>query len=201
MGNATPPMMRVVNGRKSSDHSGDTWGFWCMKTRPLAEVQPNPRNRVPYRLDEPHFSIAAVSVPAGGNGVVFQASYVGHNYASELRFSNAQPQARWLDTTGNTLLLSSPTVLAAGQPAVVSMTSVAGAQRLRVNAAVAGSGATSFSPDVFEQMLIGFGYQEYYPRDPFGGNVYGVITGKGAPTVQELAVLERYLASRAGLTL
>jgi hypothetical protein len=50
-------------------------------------------------------------------------------------------------------------------------------------------------------MLIGWGFIGYYPRGGFGGNIYSVITGKGAPTVSELAVLERYLGSTAGLTL
>ena len=49
-------------------------------------------------------------------------------------------------------------------------------------------------------MLIGWGYLSYYPRAGFGGQVYAVIAGKGAPTADELNVLERYLASVAGLT-
>jgi hypothetical protein len=48
-------------------------------------------------------------------------------------------------------------------------------------------------------LLIGWSFLEYYPREYFGGNVYAVITGKGAPTGPELAVLERYLGTTAGL--
>jgi hypothetical protein len=45
------------------------------------------------------------------------------------------------------------------------------------------------------------GFTEYYPREPFNGNIYSVVTGKGAPTPQELAVMERYVASAAGFTI
>jgi hypothetical protein len=80
------------------------------------------------------------------------------------------------------------------------MTSVAGAQRLRVNSTVVGSAAATFSTaSACDQMMIGWGYQEYYPRQGFGGSVYSVITGRGAPTTAELGVLERYLASTAGV--
>jgi hypothetical protein len=79
------------------------------------------------------------------------------------------------------------------------MTSVAGAQRLRVNSAVVGSGSATFGMNPFDQILIGWGFQEYFPRPSFGGNIYAVITGSGAPTAAELQVMENYLASIAGL--
>ena len=43
------------------------------------------------------------------------------------------------------------------------------------------------------------GFTAFFPRDQFNGNIYSVITGKGAPSVQEMVVLERYLASTAGI--
>src|SRR5512140_1229235 len=186
----TLPTMRVTNGKKNSDHSAaNTWGFWCKKTNPLAAVQPNPKNRTPYDVPDPHFTVAAVSVPAATSGIVFQCSFSGHVYASELRFAGMQPQAHWVDIQGNVMTLTSPTVLTPNQPAVVSMTSVPGAQRLRVNSTVAGSGATTFSTgNPCDQLLIGMGFTAYFPRDQFTGNVYSVITGKGAPTVQEMTV-------------
>ena len=48
-------------------------------------------------------------------------------------------------------------------------------------------------------MLIGWGFLGYYPQEGFRGNVYSVITGKGAPMPGELAVLERYLGTTAGI--
>jgi aryl-phospho-beta-D-glucosidase BglC (GH1 family) len=201
MGSLTVPVMRVTNGRKNSDHSGiTTTGFSCRKTVPFPEVQPNPRNRVPYDIQDPHFMIAAVSVPGAGNsGVLFQASKVDNAHASELRFVNSQPQARCVDLQGASVVLTSPTPLPANAPAVVTFTSVPGAQRLRVNSTVVGSGSQTFVASPCDQMLIGWGYIQSFPSQGFGGNIYSVITGKGAPTVAELAVLERYLATTTGV--
>jgi len=203
MGSMTPPLMRTANGRKSSDHgASDTWGLWCRKTVPFPEVQPDPRNVTPYTTGDAHFIVAAVSVPGTANsGIVFQSSYSGHLNTSEVRFSNSQPQAICVDRDGISVTLTSPTRLAAEIPAVVTFTSVPGAQRLRVNSAVVGSGSATFANHPCDQMLIGFGFTTYFPRDPFNGKVYSVVTGKGAPTSQELAVIEKYLASTAGVTL
>src|SRR5512140_2310620 len=199
-GEMTLPVMRVVNGKKNTDHSAaNTWGFWSKKTNPLPVAQPNPRNRTPYDVQDPHFTVAAVSVPAAGSGIVFQCSFSGHVYTSELRFANSQPQAKWLDRAGNLVLLTGP-ALAPNQPAVVSMTSVPGAQRLRVSSTAAGSDAKTFATgNACDQLLIGMGFNTFFPRDQYNGKVYSVITGKGAPTLAELAVLERYLASTAGI--
>ena len=203
MGTMVPPMMRITNGKKHSDHSfWDTWGLWCKKTIPVPEIQPNPRNRAPYAIADAHFSIAAVSVPGtGNNGVVFQASAAERDYASELRFSNSQPQARWVDQQGTAVVLTSPNRLAANTPAVVSSTCVPGAQRLRVNSTVVGTASSTFAGSPCDALLLGFGFLNHFPRDPFNGNIYAAITGSGAPTAQEMAVMERYLASTAGLAL
>jgi hypothetical protein len=202
-GTMAPPVMRVTNGRKNTDHTyWDTWGFWCKKTVPFPEVQANPKNRVLYDIQDPHFTVAAVSVPgATSNGVIFQASHSGQAYVSELRVGNSRPQARFSDEEGHTVTITGPNALPPGAPAVVSLTSVPGAQRLRLNSSVVGSSALSFNPRPFEQMLIGWGFLVFFPRDAFGGNIYSVITGKGAPSVQEMAVLERYLGSTAGIVI
>jgi hypothetical protein len=194
-----PPVMRVANGRRCADFSAaNTTGLAIRKTIPLAVVQPNPRNQVPYTVGDAHFTIAAVSVPGAGNsGVMFQASRSDHAYASQLTFSNSQPQAQCNDPQGTAVVLTSPTRLAPGGPAVVAFTSIPGAQTLRVNSVVAGSASATFSASPLDQMLIGWGFQEYFPRAGFGGNVYGVITGKGAPSSAELQVMERYLAALA----
>jgi len=203
MGNFRVPIMRVTNGRKNSDHSAPgTTGLLCRKAIPTAGIQPNPRNRVPYTLGDPHFTIAAVSIPgAGVDGIVFQASTAFNAYRAELAFANSQPQARFLDRNGTSVTLTSPTALAANAPAVLTFTSAPGAQRLRVNSAVVGSGAVSLAANPLDQLLIGWGMAASFPQLGYRGSVYSVITGKGAPTAAELGVLERYLASTAGITL
>jgi endoglucanase len=196
MGTMRPPVMRVTNGRKNSDHSAaDTWGFWCRKPLGTPGLQPNPKNRVGHGMQNDHFAIAAVSVPGPDNtGVVFQASNSAEAYFSELSFSKSQPQARWTDASGAKTELTSPKRLEANAPAIISFTSSAGSQRLRINSGVVASSAASFAPSAFDQLLIGWGFLKYYPRAGFGGNVYAVIAGKGAPSHEEMAVLERYLA-------
>lgn len=197
------PMMRVTNGKKNSDHAvPESFGFWCKKSGRMAGVQPNPRNRVPYNLEDAHFAIAALSVPAQNNtGVVFQASKTEDLQTSELGFTNGQPRAKWVDSKGQTVQLLAPAKLAANTPAVLALVSVAGAQKLRLNSAEVGSSAATFAPSAFTQMLMGCGYVSYYPREGFRGNLFAVIAGKGAPTLAELAVLEQYLGSTAGLAL
>ncbi len=203
MGGMSIPVMRTTNGKRHTDHTApDTFGFWCKKSESMPGIQANPRNKVPYNAQDAQFVIAAVSVPGTSNsGVVFQASKTEEYQTSELGFINSQPQARWVDAAGKLVELTASTRLTANTPAVIAMTSVPGAQRLRVNSVVAGSSSATIGPSTFTQMMIGWGYLGYYPREGFMGNIYGVIAGKGAPTAGELAVLEKYLASAAGVAL
>lgn len=110
---------------------------------------------------------------------------------------NPRHPERTLLPQGTATVLLSPNRLSANTPAVVSFTSVPGAQRLRVNSAVVGCGSATFSAGACDQLLIGCGFTEYYPRDQFGGNIYAVVTGRGAPTVAEMTVMETYLATLA----
>ena len=208
MGNRTLPLMRHnevgkdINGIKSTDHTGpDVFGFWCKKSAPVPGVQPHPLNRVPYNLNDAHFVIAALSVAVqNNNGVVFQASKAEQSYASELGLSHGQPQAKWVDARGHTAVLTSAAKLPINRPAVLAFTSAPGAQSLRVSAAEVARSSTTLGPGVFAQMLLGGGFRNYYPQAGFRGNLYAVITGKGAPAAAELAVLEKYLGRLAGLT-
>jgi len=196
--NMPPPVVRVTNGRKATDHSGwSTSGFWCRKVVAAPGIQSNPRNVVPYNAGDPHFAIAAVSAPAGANGVVFQASNSTAVHASQLLFVNGAPQARLRDANGAAVTLNAP-VQSANAPIVMSLTSAPGAQTFRINQNVVASGAGTMAASAYDQMMIGWGFQSYYPVQGFGGLMYSVITGKGAPSPAELAVMERYLASTAG---
>ena len=202
MGTMALPVMRVTKGKKSMDCSVDnTFGLWCKKSVSTPGIQPNPKNRVPYNIEDAHFVVAAVSIPGTANtGVVFQASKTEELHTSELGFDKGLPAARWIDAKGQTVQLVSPERLPPDAPAVLAITSAVGKQKLRVNSKEVASGNASFAASPCSQMLIGWGYLSYYPRAGFGGQVYAVIAGKGAPTADELNVLERYLASVAGLT-
>jgi hypothetical protein len=200
-GTMSLPVMRTVNGRKAADHTiYDTFGLWCKKSEPMAGVQASPKNRVPYNVDDAHFAIAAVSVPDQGNGIVFQASKAEAGQTSELAIYNGQPQARWIDGNGKTVQVTSPAALAANAPAVISLMSAQGSQNLRVNASQVGTTNSSLSGGVFSQMMIGWGFRNYYPQGGFMGHMFSVIAGKGQPTAAEMAVMERYLGSTAGVS-
>lgn len=193
------PVMREVAGRRCTDHSApNTAGFWCRKVIPIAGVQPNPRSRVPYDIQDPHFAIAAVSVPdAARTGLVFQASRASAGHACELALAASRPQARWNDAAGRTVTLNAPSALPANVPAVLTLASAPGTQRLRVNSQEVAAGSASFDTNPFDQMLIAWGFLQFAPRDGFAGNVYAVVTGRGVPTAAELGVLEQYLRSLA----
>jgi endoglucanase len=203
MSTLVPPVMRVVNGRKSADfRAPGSFGFWCRKPYPVPGLQPNPRNRVPYNLTDPHFAIAAVSVPGTSNtGVVFQASSADGAYVTELAFAGSRPQARWVDSAGNSVILTAPTSLSPEAPAVMSLTATAGAQQLRLNSSMLGTGAATFASSLYgnDQMMLGSGFISFYPRDSFAGNIYAAITGRGVPSAAEMQVMERYLGSLAGI--
>ena len=202
-GDMLVPVTRVTNGKKNMDTSVyNTWGLWCKKSESLAGIQANPKNKVAFGVQDSHFSIACVSVPNTWNsGVVFQASKAEDFFASELGFLNGAPQAKWTDKNGQVVTLTSSAVLPANTPAVMSLTSVAGAQRLRLNSSVVGSASSTMAASELNQMLIGWGFQGYYPRGGFMGSVYSVISGKGAPSTAEMAVLEQYLGSTAGISI
>nr|MDQ6881438.1 twin-arginine translocation pathway signal protein [Pseudomonadota bacterium] len=150
----------------------------------------------PYNLEDPHFVVAAVSIAGEGNsGVLFQASKAEARHASELAFAAGRPQARWTDAAGAVTELSSPDRLPPDAVSVVCLTCAPGQQHLRVNSAVVASSTAQFAPSEFTQMLIGWGFLDYYPRPGFGGQVYRVIAGKGSPTAAELQILERVIAA------
>jgi hypothetical protein len=161
-----------------------------------------PRNRVPYDIEEPHFVVAVFS-PAGprSDGVVFQASRSEAAWTSELRLAGGHVQARWVDSRGMKTQITAAAALAPQQAVVASLSSVRGAQQLRINGLPAGRAAASFAPSPCNQMLMGWGFLAYYPTPGFGGHLYAVIAGKGQPSPAELEVMERYLATTAGLQL
>lgn len=194
MGRMSLPVLRVANGRKSSVHQADTSGFWCKKAVPEADIRPNPVNRVPYNIEDRYFAIAAVGIAAkDSSGLVFQASQTEASHACELAFSNGQPVVRWEDAKGRKAELTSPDKLAPNKLSVLTFTCAPEDQALRVNSALVDSGKATFAPGHFNQMLLGWGFKDYYPQEGFSGNIYAVITGKGVPTTSELAILERYL--------
>lgn len=196
------PVMRSLGGKRASEHGPRTWGLWCKKSVRIPGVQAQPRNRVPFDLEDPHFVVVALSVPvAASSGVVFQASRAEGRPCSELGLSKGQPQLRFVDARGQTVLLRSPLALAPGVPVVLTLSCAAGAQRLRVNSEVLAHSAATLAPSVFSQLLIGWGFLSHAPVEGFTGHVFSVVAGRGSPRVAELEVIERHLGRAAGLDL
>jgi endoglucanase len=96
--------------------------------------------------------------------------------------------------------LTSQDPLPPNRVSVVCLTCKPGEQALRVNGKLVAGAAANLAPSEFTQMLIGWGFLDYYPRDSFGGQVYAVVTGRGAPTVAELLLLERFLVANSSST-
>jgi hypothetical protein len=153
---------------------------------------------VPYTVGDPHFMIAAVSLNQPQDGVIFQASNAYAANASQLVIAGGRPRATCFDAGNNGVTLTAPGALTPGAPSVLTFASAPGAQRLRVNSSVVASAAGTVGANPCDQMLIGWGFQRFYPQAGFGGNVFAVVTGKGTPTSAELQVMENYLATLAG---
>lgn len=194
-----PATMRSDGGRKRADFSApDCTGLWCKKVIP-GETFPNPRNRVPYNLADPHFVIAVVSVSRSDQtGTVFHAGTTGGYWFSELAFVNGLPQARWEDALSRQSYLTSPDRPTPGVPLVMSLVYAPGRQALRVNTAIVKTSVVELVSAPLENLMIGWGMHGRKPQPSFGGEVYGVIAGAGAPTDAEMAVMERYLLAAAG---
>jgi len=142
--------------------------------------------------------MVVIALPdAGASGAVFQASRAEQRSFSEIVLDQGRPQARWSDGRGAPVVVTAPERLAARAPAVITLTSAGGLQTLRVNGRAAGETRSRLPQAVFDQLLIGWGFVDHYPRDSFRGLLFGAIAGKGRPSDAELEVLERYLLSLA----
>jgi len=194
-----PATMHTDGGRQRADLSApDCTGLWCKKVIP-GETFPNPRNRVPYNLADPHFVIAVVSVSRPDQaGTVFHAGTTGGYWFSELAFVNGLPQARWEDTLSRQSYLTSPDRPTPGVPLVMSLVYAPGRQQLRVNTEIIKTSAVELVSAPLENLMIGWGMHGRKPQPSFGGEVYGVIAGAGAPTDAEMQVMERYFLAAAG---
>jgi len=195
------PLMRTLEGRRATDHSSPkSFGLACMKSAPMPGVQPHPRNRTPYDLQDEHFAVVALSVPGEGHsGVVFQASNPRERQAAELLLQANLPQARWIDAEGAEVVLAGTQPLQPMAPVVLSLVSGRGEQILRMNSTLLARSTAKLGPGVFNQLMIGWGFQRFLPVEGFGGHVFAVVTGRGRPGDDELEVLERYLGGPFGL--
>jgi hypothetical protein len=130
---------------------------------------------------------------------VFQASAAERSHYASLELVAGKPVARWVNSDGTTLSsLASSTALAADQPTTVAFISSGSTQTLRVGGAsgsplVSTASVTLPTTAQFDQILLGSGFHDVFPRPAFGGYLFAAVTGSGTPTDAEMRVLERYL--------
>jgi hypothetical protein len=213
MGTFTIPKMATVpttvGNRKAADLTNDpsyrttVFGLWCRKRLaiPLTDstrftADPTPVEVVPYGLNTPQFTIAAISVPSATTGVIFQASSADFGHLAALELNAGTPQARWVDPNGVETIAPALTALTPNMPTTVSLLSTGSAQTLRVGSAPASAKAVTLPAAQFDQLLLGSGFSYDYPQPGFGGYLFAAITGKGTPSTAEMGVLESYLLSK-----
>ena len=121
------------------------------------------------------------------------------NSRVDLRLDNGVARCVWEDEAGLSSTLTDTAPLALNTPVVITATSIAGAQKLRVGSAQVATDAKSFFATTFDAHIIGHGYYGYDFKEGFGSTVFAAVVGKGEPTTLELGVLERYLLSVAGI--
>lgn len=182
----------------------DPWGPWLKKSTINSTSNPAPVDKMSYHLIDDHFVVAAIqtSTLSAVDGTIFLAGEVESFNRSELRLGNGLPQIIRTDGT-LTHTATSATTLSTDTAHVVSMYArSAVSETLRVDKVqVATFSGSAMSAQNFNQMTIGWNYTGFFSRGSFQGKVYSVCAGKGAPTVSEMAVLEKYLGTFAGLTL
>ena len=143
----------------------DTWACGARRPSRCRRSRPTRSNRTPYDVQDPHFTIAAVSVPgAATTASCSRRPTPATSYTSELRFSNSQPQARCIDPQGTPVLLTSPTALVAesARGGLVHL----GARRAAAARQFHAWSAAPARPSArarCDQMLIGMGFTGYYP--------------------------------------
>ena len=194
----------VLRNSPSNVRSGDfsaqgTTGLWSRKNR-IEQAGYVPKNKCVFEIQEAHFAMICLSVPAAAKtGSALMTSVTHTNSRVELRLDNGVARCIWEDAAGINSTLADTSALALNTPLVVTATSIAGAQKLRVASAQVASDTKTFGATAFNAHIIGGGYYGYDFKDSFGSTAFAAVVGKGAPTTLEIGVLERYLLSVAGV--
>ena len=200
-GTRLSPVLRnsAANVRSGDFSAFGTAGLWSRKN--ISEHPGHvPKNKCLFEIQDANFSLVCLSVPTTTKtGAALMTSVTYALSRAEIRLEAGKAQAVFRDNAGLTSTLNATAVVPAGTPTVVTATSAAGAQKLRVASSEVATDAKTFGATVFNAHTIGEGYYEYNFREGFGGTVFGAIIGKGTPTALELGVLERYLLSVAGV--
>lgn len=200
------PTFETAGGltRISVDHGFDSWGLWCKKSTIDATANPAPADVAPWHLTDNHFVVAAIrtSTTSAVDGTIFASGAVESFSRSELRLANGIPQIVRTDSSATHVATSAVTLSTDTAFVVTQIASGATTETLRVNTVqVATTVGAALNATNFNSLTMGWSYYGFYTRQSFQGKMHSIVAGKGAPTTSEIAVLERYLGTKAGLSL
>lgn len=188
------PTRLSVGGKPYMWFNTNTFPMWMRKSVPTANIDPNPMNKMPYHLGDPHFMVAIVGIESGGQGTVMEASNsdLAGNVSRLDITSSGQPRI----TIGPTVITGSAMVV--NQAYALSLVSKTGGsgQRLRVNNVEIGTpGSAALGTNKFNQLMIGGGHSAFIPTFSTKLRVFAAASGAGNPSPNELTVIENYLST------
>lgn len=203
---ALPTISLDGNGKVFVDFAGNNvWGFWSKKVYPNSEganTENNPVNITPYKNTDNFVQIVSVAIPTQGtSGAVFTTNKEKGTERASIEISSGHASMVIGDSGGTLNTATDTALLSVNTPHIITQTSVPGSQVLRVDANQRATMTVTPGAGNFSSQEIGFIYNNYFPFTGWGGKWYGALCLKGAPTTNELFVLEQYLALLSGTSL
>jgi len=180
------------------------WRFTAAKGTALRRVllkrsaTAKPSAVAPFGPADAHFAISAVKPTSRyGSGAIFALCDIQSNFNQvELRVVGGVIYACWVDAVGTSITLPAEASSYNKDVIATLVSSGAASRKLRINGANVSANATPLTPGQCSHIGVGATYARYWTNRPLDGDVYGAICGAGAPTDQELLVLETYLNQR-----
>lgn len=172
------------------------------KPTPWGGAQSSPSAVAPFGPADSHFAMAAFKpTKAHAVGAVFALCDMQSNRNQvELRVSAGMVNACWVDAEGTTVVLPHG-VSSFNKDVVATLVSAgASARNLRVNGSIIASNSVTLAPGQCNHIGLGVSYASYWTTRPLDGDMYGAIYGAGAPSDQELLILEKYLNAKLAVS-
>jgi len=198
---AAASVVEEASGARYINVGAGVRGLMARKRRPnqLADAgnptpEPNPLNRMKYKLSDAHFYIATIRIhAAGASGAVLNSNEVEGSTRSELRLVAGVPHFVVRDNNYvEQVIVSGGGAISSNAAHTITATSKTGGQRLRVNRIQRATGTLTPGAGEFNSMHLGGNFDNHWPNEPFPGGIYNGIIGVGDPTDAELNVIEQY---------
>jgi len=161
-------------------------------------IQSSPSAIAPFGPAQPHFSIAAVRPTGQYNvGAIWAMADMQSGFNQvELRAASGVISACWVDAAGKSVQIAAP-ASSYNKDAVATLVSGgSNFRKFRLNGANIASNSLELLAGQCNHISLGVTYANYWTTRPFDGDIYGAVYGAGAPTDEELGVLEAYLSRK-----